>query len=110
MKSIGSLVTLTARLVWRIRSISEMVETSEVSFNKLSQLFDRPGRAMRASCGSTTLKNPVRRPRPSAEQASSWPLGRVLKAISQISLENAANTRLKAIIAARKVLISTSPG
>ncbi|MNR68294.1 hypothetical protein D3C85_1927680 [compost metagenome] len=47
--------------------------------------------------------------RPSAADASYWPLATVLNAASQISLENAANTRLKAIIAARKVLISTSP-
>lgn len=109
MKNIGSLVTLTARLVWRIRSTREMVDTSEVSLSSDNQLLDRPGRAMRVNCGNTTLKNPVRLLRPSAEQASSWPLGKVLKAASQISLEKAANTRLKAIIAARKVLISTSP-
>ncbi|MNH15824.1 hypothetical protein D3C79_754470 [compost metagenome] len=103
------MVTLTARLVWRIRSTSEMVDTSDVSLSSDSQLFDRPGRAMRVSCGSTTLKKPVRLLRPSAEHASSWPLGKVLNAASQISLENAANTRLNAIIAARKVLIWNSP-
>ena len=60
---------------------------------------------MRASCGSTTLRNVVNGERPSAEAASNWPLGMVLNAPNQISLENAANTRLKAIIAATKVLI-----
>lgn len=105
----GSLVTLTARLVWRIRSTSEMVDTSEVSLSNDSQLLDKPGRAMRVNCGSSTLKNPVRLLSPKAEQASHWPLGKVLKAASQISLENAANTRLNAIMAATKVLIRNSP-
>ncbi|MNV95329.1 hypothetical protein D3C71_1902090 [compost metagenome] len=50
----------------------------------------------------------VRRDRPRAAAASNWPLGTVLKAPSQIWLENAANTRLKAIIAATKGLIATS--
>ncbi|MNN33217.1 hypothetical protein D3C81_1469650 [compost metagenome] len=86
-----------------------MVDTSEVSLSSDSQLFDRPGRAMRTSCGKTTLRKVVALLRPSAAEASYWPLATVLNAASQISLENAANTRLKAIIAARKVLISTSP-
>ena len=84
-----------------------MVDTSEVSLSSDNQLFDRPGRAMRASCGSTTLRKVVNLLRPRAEAASNWPLGMVLNAPSQISLEKAANTRLKATIAATKVLIVT---
>lgn len=49
MKNIGSLVTLTARLVWRIRSTSEMVDTREVSLSNDNQLFESPGKAMRVS-------------------------------------------------------------
>ncbi|MNV99749.1 hypothetical protein D3C71_1951510 [compost metagenome] len=101
-------MTLTARLVWRIRSTREMVDTSEVSLSSDSQLFDRPGKAMRTNCGSTTLVKVVRRDRPRAAAASNWPLGTVLKAPNQIWLENAANTRLKANIAATKGLIATS--
>ncbi|MCY1183419.1 hypothetical protein D9M73_240380 [compost metagenome] len=66
----GSLVTLTARLVWRIRSTKEMVDTKEVSLSSDNQLFDRPGKAMRVNCGSITLVKVVRRDRPRAAAAS----------------------------------------
>ena len=91
------MVTPTATLVIRIRSLSEITETSAVSLSRLTHRLPRPGSANRQTCGSWMRVKICTGRMPMAFPASIWPRVSAWNAPRSTSPEKAPNTSASAI-------------